>query len=104
MARRSTKVASEPQVRSLTRAAGEFVAGVAYQDLPADAVRTARTGFTDCIGTMIAGSVEAAPKLMRRVLGIGGGSGEASLYLGRERGPAPERRLDQRGRRPCARP
>ena len=90
MARRSTKVASEPQARSLTRAAGEFVAGVAYQDLPAEAVRTARTGFVDCIGTMIAGSVEAAPKLMRQVLGTGGGSGEASLYLGRERGSAPE--------------
>ncbi|MFI4988127.1 MAG: MmgE/PrpD family protein [Alphaproteobacteria bacterium] len=78
------------EVGGLTRDAGAFVAGIAFRDLPEEAVRIARTGFIDCIGTMIAGSVEPAPRLLRQVLGVDGRAGEASLYLGRERAPAPE--------------
>ena len=90
MAQQSAKAAKAPESTSLTRAAGEFTAGIAFEDIPSAAVDIARTGFIDCIGTMIAGSVEPPPKLLSEVLGVAGSVGEASLYLGRTRGPAPD--------------
>ena len=90
MAQQRAKTASAAQASALTRAAGEFVASIAFEDIPANAVAIARTGFIDCIGTMIAGSVEPPPKLLSEVLGVGGRQGEASLYLGSTRGPAPD--------------
>ncbi len=90
MARAAAKAAGTPGTKALTRAAGEFVATLDFRDLPAEAVAIARTGFIDCIGTMIAGSVEPPPRLLRQVLAADGRAGESSLYLGRERAPAPE--------------
>ncbi|GGG43243.1 hypothetical protein GCM10010964_33340 [Caldovatus sediminis] len=73
----------------LTRALGEFVAGLTYAKIPAEAVKIARMGFVDCIGTMIAGRDEDAPQILRRTLGVGS-SGEATLYFSDQRAPAPE--------------
>ena len=73
----------------LTQAIGAFVAGLTYDRIPAEAARIARMGFTDSIGTMIAGRVEDAPQILRRTLGVGAG-GEATLYFSDLRAPAPE--------------
>jgi 2-methylcitrate dehydratase PrpD len=73
----------------LTKALGEFVAGLTYAKIPAEAVKIARMGFVDCIGTMIAGRDEDAPQILRKTLGVGS-SGEATLYFSDQRAPAPE--------------
>ena len=79
----------EPPAFPLTQALGRFVAEVTFDRLPAPALQTARTGFTDCIGTMIAGSPEPAVQILRKTLAPGG-PGEAALYLSSERCPAPD--------------
>ena len=43
---------------SLTKTLGQFVADLSPNRLPEEAVRIARLGFIDCIGTMIAGRRE----------------------------------------------
>jgi 2-methylcitrate dehydratase PrpD len=73
---------------ALTQDLGRFVAGVSFERLPARAVDVARTGFIDCIATMIAGAGEAAPQLLRKALNPT--SGDATLYFTGERCPAPE--------------
>ena len=52
----------------LTRELGGFVAGMSFQQLPAEAIEVARTGFIDTIATMIAGSRDAAPQILKRAL------------------------------------
>jgi 2-methylcitrate dehydratase PrpD len=73
---------------SLTRELGAFVAGVAFDRLPAEAVEVAHTGFADCIATMIAGAPDPAPQLLRRTLSPT--SGDATLYFSGDPSPAPE--------------
>jgi 2-methylcitrate dehydratase PrpD len=80
---------TEPRSLPLTQALGRFVAELAFERLPEAALRTARTGFIDCIGTMIAGSSEPAVQILKKTLAPGG-PGEATLYFSSERGPAPE--------------
>jgi 2-methylcitrate dehydratase PrpD len=75
---------SEP----LTRSLGTFVSELRLQAIPADALRVVHTGFADCVGTMIAGSVEDPPKILAKVLSPP--PGDASLYLVGPRAPAPE--------------
>ena len=72
----------------LTQDLGRFVAELSFERLPAEAVEVARTGFADCIATMIAGAQDPAPQLLRRALAPAGG--EATLYFSGERAPAPE--------------
>ena len=73
---------------ALTRELGRFVAELSFERLPKDAVEVARTGFIDCIATMIAGAPDPAPQLLRQALHPTGG--EATLYFTGERGPPPE--------------
>ncbi len=80
---------TEPRSLPLTQALGRFVSELTFQRLPEAALRTARTGFIDCVGTMIAGSPEPAVQILKKTLATGG-PGEATLYFSSERGPAPE--------------
>ena len=73
---------------SLTQELGRFVAAVSFENLPPEAVEVARTGFIDCIATMIAGAHDPAPQLLKKVLAPNGG--RASLYFSGVRAPAPE--------------
>ena len=73
---------------SLTRDLGRFVADVSFERMPERAVAVARTGFIDCIATMIAGAQDPAPQLLRQVLHPAGG--DATLYFSGEPAPAPE--------------
>ncbi|MGE3782302.1 MAG: MmgE/PrpD family protein [Alphaproteobacteria bacterium] len=73
---------------ALTQDLGRFAAGLSFENLPREAVETARTGFIDTIATMIAGANDPAPQLLRR--GLAPASGPASLYFSGESAPAPE--------------
>src|SRR5262249_56341626 len=55
---------------------------------PAGGIGSGGTGFTDRVATRIAGSRDAAPKLLRRALNPP--AGEATLYFTSETAPAPE--------------
>src|SRR5262245_13958085 len=80
---------TEAAALPLTRALGRFVAEVAFDRLPEAAVKTTRLGFTDCIGTMIAGSPDPCVQILKETLATGH-RGEATLYFSAERCPAPE--------------
>jgi 2-methylcitrate dehydratase PrpD len=72
----------------LTRDIGGFVAGLSFAQLPAEAIDVARTGFIDTIATMIAGSRDDAPQLLKTTLAPA--PGRATLYFTGETAPAPE--------------
>ena len=48
----------------LTRQLADFVAGVSYESVPAEAVATVKRGFIDCVGVMFAGRDEPVVKLL----------------------------------------
>lgn len=73
---------------TLTRSLAAFVSWLRPAAIPAEAIGVVRTGFVDCVGTMIAGSVEDPPKILRQALAPP--AGDASLYLTGPRVPAPE--------------
>src|SRR3990170_1432215 len=72
----------------LTRKLGEFVAGLRYGQIPAGAISVIRTGFTDCVGVMIAGSGEPVVQLL--VAALKPPPGEATLVFGQHSAAAPE--------------
>jgi 2-methylcitrate dehydratase PrpD len=73
---------------ALTQELGRFVANLTFENLPAEAVEIARTGFIDTIATMIAGAHDEAPQLLRK--GLQPPPGPASLYFSGETAAAPE--------------
>ncbi len=73
---------------ALTRELGQFVATLAFEQLPKEAVEIARIGFIDTIATMIAGSRDEAPQLLKQALSPP--PGPATLYFTGETAPAPE--------------
>jgi 2-methylcitrate dehydratase PrpD len=72
----------------LTRDLGGFVAALAFDQLPPESIDVARTGFIDTIATMIAGSRDEAPQLLKQALAPP--PGKATLYFTGETAPAPE--------------
>jgi 2-methylcitrate dehydratase PrpD len=72
----------------LTRALGKFVSELRLGAIPADALSVVHTGFADCVGTLIAGSIEEPPRILENTLSPP--PGDASLYLVGRRVPAPE--------------
>src|SRR5215472_6979992 len=73
---------------SLTKILGQFVADLSPNKLPDEAVRIARLGFIDSIGTMIAGRREDCVRIMKEVLAPA--DGPATLTFGNEKSTAPE--------------
>lgn len=73
---------------ALTVGLGKFIAGLRYQDIPKDAIPVIHTGFTDCIGVMIAGRGEPPAQLLKAALSPP--PGEATLLFGEGTAPAPE--------------
>ena len=73
---------------SLTKTLGRFIADLSPNRLPDEAVRIARLGFIDCIGTMIAGRREDCVRIMKQVLAPA--DGPATLTFGKEKSTAPE--------------
>jgi 2-methylcitrate dehydratase PrpD len=78
-----------PMTEALTRSLGTFVSELRLAAIPTEALGVVHTGFADCVGTMIAGSVEDPPKILQKAL--------ARPACSRTRG-----RLDQRHGRACA--
>jgi 2-methylcitrate dehydratase PrpD len=50
----------------LTKQLGSFVTKLRLEDIPSDALETAKTGFTDCFAVMIAGQREGVSELVDR--------------------------------------
>src|SRR5438067_2548491 len=73
---------------ALTRSLGTFVSELRLAAIPSDALSVVHTGFADCVGTMIAGSVEDPPKILLQALAPP--AGDVNLYLVGPRAPAPE--------------
>lgn len=72
----------------LTQALGQFAADLSPEKIPDEATHIVRRGFTDCIGTMIAGCNEPSPQILRTVLNAP--TGPASLYFSALRCTSPE--------------
>ena len=72
----------------VTLALAKFVADLSPNKIPEEAMRIARMGFIDCIGTMIAGRNDPAPQILRKVLDAA--PGPASLYFSEQTSTAPE--------------
>ena len=70
---------------ALTCSLGRFVVDLSPNRVPDEAVRIARTGFIDCIGTMIAGRAEPCTQILKDVLAPG--NGPATLYFSGEQSP-----------------
>ncbi len=73
---------------ALTVGLGKFIAGLRYEDIPEEALAVIHTGFTDCVGVMIAGRNEPPPQLLKAALAPP--AGPASLLFGQGTAPAPE--------------
>jgi 2-methylcitrate dehydratase PrpD len=73
---------------ALTQHLGQFVADLSPNHLPEEAVRVARMGFIDTIGTMIVGRNEDCVRIMTDVLAPA--DGPATLTFGSRKAPAPE--------------
>lgn len=50
----------------LTADIGKFLAGLRYEDVPAEAVPTVCRGFTDCVGVMLAGLAEPVSSIVAK--------------------------------------
>jgi 2-methylcitrate dehydratase PrpD len=73
---------------ALTKHLGQFVADLSPNHLPDEAVRVARMGFIDTIGTMIVGRQEDSVRILTDVLNPG--DGPATLTFGARHAPAPD--------------
>jgi 2-methylcitrate dehydratase PrpD len=52
----------------LTRQLARFVTTLELRDVPQQAIETAKSGFADCMGVLIAGHREAAPRIVRETM------------------------------------
>ena len=77
----------------LTREIGVFIADMRFDAIPASAVAMIRNGFTDCAAVTILGRDTQVVRILRSVLDLGGGGGEARLCFGADRAPAPQAAL-----------
>jgi 2-methylcitrate dehydratase PrpD len=73
----------------LTQEIGAFVSRLQYRDLPPAAIDVAKLGFVDCVGVMIAGSVEPVAEIVARTVLDGCDKPEASIFFSERRAPAP---------------
>ncbi|GAA4336170.1 MmgE/PrpD family protein [Pigmentiphaga soli] len=70
---------------ALTLDLGAFIAGLRWADLPADGLDVIRAGFADCVGVMLAGANEDAPRILREMLAPAGGE-STLLFTGSRAG------------------
>lgn len=75
----------------LTADMGRFVAGLRFDMLPAEAIKTVRLGFTDCIACMITGWSQPVTRTAARGLGIAHDG--ANTPISSLQAAAPERAL-----------
>jgi 2-methylcitrate dehydratase PrpD len=73
----------------LTQELGSFVSGVDYGGLPDAGIAVAKLGFVDCVGVMVAGSVEPVTRIVAQTVLDGCEKQEAAVVLSARRAPAP---------------
>lgn len=73
---------------NVTAELGAFVANLKFEDIPAEALDVIHTGFTDCVGVMLAGRDEPPTRILIDVLNPPAGS--STLVFGQRTAPAPE--------------
>ncbi|HQZ46080.1 MAG TPA: MmgE/PrpD family protein [Usitatibacteraceae bacterium] len=74
---------------AVTRAYAEFACGLRFEDIPPDVVAIAREQLVATIGSCYTGSMMPAAASVRAGLAIMGEGGQATLFGGRGRMPAP---------------
>lgn len=72
----------------LTQELGAYVAQLGFEQIPADAHAVIDTGFTDCVGVLLAGRNEPAPRMLQQMLEPHGGP--ATLLFGTAKASAAE--------------
>jgi 2-methylcitrate dehydratase PrpD len=85
---RKLRQGATPMSEPLTKSLGSFVASIKLEAIPSAALRVVHTGFVDCVGTLIAGSIEEPPRLLHKALAPA--PGDATLYLVGPRVSVPE--------------
>lgn len=65
---------------SLARQLAERITALRYEDLPPEAVYWSRIAVMDTVGVMLAGAIEAAPRIVEEVLGLHAGSGPSLIF------------------------
>jgi 2-methylcitrate dehydratase PrpD len=63
----------------LTQQLGSFVTNLRFEDVPADALRTAKAGFTDCFAVMIAGQRDDVSGIVDRAMASSDRAEQASV-------------------------
>ena len=76
-------------IKTLAQHLGEFAATLRFDALPPAALAVAKSGLSDCIAVMVAGSREPAAQALRKTLAALGGNAESTLYFSGERMAAP---------------
>ena len=69
----------------LARELASRIVALRYEDLPPEAIYGSRIGVVDTIGVMLAGSSEAAPKIVEDVLGLQSAQGPSLIFGTRRR-------------------
>lgn len=82
---------NQPAPAALTRELAAFVSGLRYEDIPLDALPFIRAGFTDVVGTTIAGRDDPVTQTVLAVYAPGPGS--CRLFFGQGSAPVPEAAL-----------
>lgn len=65
---------------SLARQLAERITALHYEDLPPEAVYWGRIAVMDTVGVMLAGAIEAAPRILADVLGLHASSGPSLIF------------------------
>lgn len=80
-------------MRGLTRAVGEYAAGLRFADVPAAALSTIKNGLSDYAGVVLLGRDQPVTSLIRSFVSVVPGGGEARLCFGPDGAAAPEAAL-----------
>lgn len=73
-------VARSDERLPLARRLAERVCAVREEELPPEVVRACRVAVLDTVGVALAGSLEEAPRILERVLGLGSDEGPCLLF------------------------
>lgn len=76
------------RVMTLTERLSEFVAGLAFEDLPGELISKAKLFFLDWLGSAYGGAEAAPTRIVLDLASSAGGVSEATLLPGRSKGPA----------------
>lgn len=65
---------------SISQELGKRILALRYEDLPVEAVNSAKTAILDALGVTLAGAREEAPRVVERILGVGAAAGSCLVF------------------------